>query len=411
MTDSGVPYPFLVLTVGGIVLLTMFIKSCLARIRVPALVGFLLLGIGVRAADMQWQLLASGTGEILGFLSKIGLITLLFRVGLESNLAGLLKQLKTASMVWVGDVGLTFLIGFAAAVYLIGLPWIPGMIVGTALTATSVGISVAVWDEADALQSPNGELLLDVAEMDDISAIVLMAVLFAILPQLQGNAAGHGGLGAVIGTTAAVFLAKLVGFGLFCVLFSLYAERPITAYFRNLDPPPDFMLVVVSVGFVIAALADLSGFSMAIGAFFAGIVFSRDPAAVKQEGSFIPLYEFFSPFFFIGIGIGVDPSTLGEALGLGAVLVGVALAAKLLADGLPTWLLRGGPSALLIGASMVPRAEIAMVIMERGAALGEWAVPPPVFSAMVLVSIVTCIASPLTVRSLLQRWPQQGEGR
>jgi len=409
MIEHSLDYPAVILTVGLIVVLTMFTKSCLERIGLPALVGFLLVGIAIRAAGSHWQLLAPGTGEILGFLSKVGLITLLFRVGLESDLTGLLRQLRSASLVWLGDVALTILIGFSAAAYLLGLHWITALIVGTALTATSVGISVAIWDDANALQSPNGELLLDVAELDDVSAIVLMAVLFAVLPQLKAGPAEGGDLPAVIAGTAAVFLAKLAGFGFFCLLFSKFAEQPITSYFRNLDPPPDFILVVISIGFVIAALADLAGFSTAIGAFFAGIVFSRDPMAVKREGSFIPLHEFFSPFFFIGIGLGVDPSTLGSAVELGIVLVGVALATKMIADGLPVWLLRGGESAVLIGVSMMPRAEIAMVIMGRGTSLGDWAVPAEVFSAMVLVSIATCIISPITVRGLLKKWPQEGE--
>lgn len=408
MTEHDVAYASVVLAVGGIVILTLLIKSGLTRVGVPALVGFLVLGIGLRAADDHWAMLAGGTGEVIGFLAKVGLITLLFRVGLESNLRGLLAQLRTASLVWVSDVVVTFAAAAVAGIHLLGLGLVTGLVVAAALTATSVGISVAVWDDAGALQSDTGELLLDVAELDDISAIVLMGVLFAVLPHLQEGAADVAGLAGVVAGTAGLFLAKLVGFGLLCLLFSVYAERPVTAGFRNLDPPPDFMLVVLAVGFVIAALADRAGFSLAIGAFFAGIVFSRDPEAVKREGSFIPLYEFFSPFFFIGIGLGVDPATLGGALGLGSALVAVALATKIAADGLPVWGLRGASCGLLVGVSMVPRAEIAMVIMERGRSAGEGIVPAEVFSAMVLVSIVSCTAAPVAVRALLAKWPPQG---
>jgi Kef-type K+ transport system membrane component KefB len=169
--------------------------------------------------------------------------------------------------------------------------------------------------------------------------------------------------------------------------------------------------VVVGIGFVIAALAAWIGFSLAIGAFFAGLVFSRDEEAVKREGSFMPLYELFSPFFFIGIGMHVDPAALGSALKPGAVLAAVAFAAKIIADGLPVWVMRGLSSALLIGMSMVPRAEIAMVIMQRGLNKGAWAVPPEIFNAMVMVTILTCILAPLIVQLLLNRWPQTEEAR
>lgn len=405
MIELEVPYAWIILAVGGLVILNLFVKACLTRLGVPALVGFLLLGIGLRGVHQHWPVLGDGTGEVIGFLAKIGLITLLFRVGLESNLRGLLAQLRTASLVWVSDVLLTFLASAAVGIWLLGLGRVAGLMVATALTATSVGISVAVWEDAGALQSATGELLLDVAELDDISAIILMGVLFAVLPHLQGD--GGGALAGVIAGSAGLFMIKLIGFGLFCLLFSIYIERRVTGWFRNLDPPPDFMLVVLALGFVIAALADLAGFSMAIGAFFAGIVFSRDPEAVKREGAFIPLYEFFSPFFFIGIGLGVDPATLGGALGLGAALVAVALVTKIAADGLPVWWLRGGTCGLLIGVSMVPRAEIAMVIMERGMSAG--AVPAEVYSAMVLVSIVSCTAAPVAVRFLLDRWHPKEE--
>lgn len=120
----------------------------------------------------------------------------------------------------------------------------------------------------------------------------------------------------------------------------------------------------------------------------------------------MPLYELFSPFFFIGIGLHVDPQAIGSALTPAAVLIVIAFAAKIMADGLPVWMLRGLPSAVLIGFSMVPRAEIAMVIMQHGLNEGAWAVPPKIFNAMVLVSIMTCALAPMIVQVLLNRWPQ-----
>jgi Kef-type K+ transport system membrane component KefB len=400
-------YPFVILIIGGIIVLTMVVKSGLDRTSVPALVGYLLLGFLIRLVDVHWDFMSRGCSEILGFLAKLGLVTLLFRVGLESNLRGLLRQLRRASTVWIGDVLISGLVGFLAAFYVVNLPWITSLIVATAFTATSVGISVAVWEEAGALQSINGELLIDVAEMDDISAVVFMAMLFSVLPTLQGS--GGAELFPGVPKTIAVFLLKLIAFGGFCFLFSRFAEKPVTAYFRSLETPPDPMLVVVAIGFMIASLAALLGFSLAIGAFFAGLVFSRDQKAVKMEASFLPIYELFSPFFFIGIGLDMDPGSMGGALGIGAVLVLAAVIGKMVADGIPVWRMAGVTSGILIGTSMIPRAEIAMVIMQRGLNLGDWAVPGRVFGAMVLVSAVTCLLSPLAVHSLLSRWPQREE--
>lgn len=407
MTEHTLNYPLLIMILGGIIILTMLVRAGLTRLNIPALVGFLVLGFLMKLADMRWGILTPGSSDIFGFLAKLGLISLLFRVGLESNLAGLLNQLKRASLIWSSDVLVSGLIGFITAFYLLHLAWITSLIVAAAFTATSVGISVAIWDDAGALNSKNGEMLIDVAELDDISAVVLMALLFSLLPVLTDKTGGP--LMPVVARTLGVFLAKLIGFGVCCYLFSRYAEKPITARFKNMNPPSSYMLVVLAIGFIIAAAADMLGFSMAIGAFFAGLVFSRDPEAVKRETSFMPLYELFSPFFFIGIGMSMDPESLHGAAGLGAILLLAAMISKMLADGLPAWMMGTFSSGALIGISMIPRAEIAMVIMHRGLYLKNQAVSAEVFGAMVMVSLGTCLIAPLCVKPLLQKWPQPEE--
>jgi Kef-type K+ transport system membrane component KefB len=100
---------------------------------------------------------------------------------------------------------------------------------------------------------------------------------------------------------------------------------------------------------------------------------------------------------------------MGTAFGMGAILLVAAILRKVIADGVPVSLLAGANSGILIGASMVPRAEIAMLIMQRGLRLGEWAVPNKVYAAMVVVSAATCTLSPLVVRSLLKNRSWKGE--
>jgi Kef-type K+ transport system membrane component KefB len=404
VVEYRLDYPLVILITGGIIILTMQVKSWLKRTGVPPLVGYLILGFMVRLIDDGWGFMGPGCRGILGFLAKLGLITLLFRVGLESNLRRLLSQLQRASMVWICDVILSGLAGFLAAYYLLNTAWITSLIVAVAFTATSVGISVAVWEEAGALNSKNGALLIDVAEMDDISAVVLMAMLFSVLPALKGG--GGENLLIAVPKTVLLFLLKLGIFGAFCFLFSRYAEKAVTGYFKRIETSPDPMIVLVAIGFLIAAAAALLDFSLAIGAFFAGLLFSRDPEAVKMEASFLPLYDLFGPFFFIGIGLDMDPVSLKAALAIGGLLSFAAIAGKIIADGFPVWQMAGPGSGVLIGVSMVPRAEISMVIMQRGLNLGEWAVPPGIFGAMVVVTAVTSIFSPLVTHGLLKRWPQ-----
>jgi len=395
-----------VLVLGALTVVAMLLKAGMGRIGLPALVGFLSLGLTLRLADDTWGLFSGTDTIILSFVGQAGLVALLFRVGLESNLEGLLQQLRKASTIWVADVVVSGAVGYATAFYLLQLNMITSLTVATAFTATSVGISVAVWQEMNALRSRNGELLIDIAELDDISAVVLMALLFAVLPELQAGGTSSGFPVAVIAGQAGLFLVKLIGFGAFCFVFSRWIEKPLTHFFQKLETAPDPMLTVAGIGFMIAALAEKAGFSMAIGAFFAGLIFSRDPATVKMEASFMPIHDFFSPFFFIGIGLKMDPAAMDAALGLGAALAAAAIVGKFLADGLPLYVMEGRQAALLIGASMIPRAEITMVIMHRGHALYGDVVPARVYNAMIMVSAATCLLAPFFVRSMLKRWPQ-----
>jgi Kef-type K+ transport system membrane component KefB len=397
----------LILVLGGIILLTILVGAGLKRIGVPSLIGFMILGFLLRVADSHWTFLSEEAIGIFDFLATVGIIFLLFRVGLESNLPGLKRQLKPASVIWLGNILFSGILGYVMSYFVLGLDLIPSLFVAIALTATSVAISVAVWQEAKAINSPTGELLVDVAEMDDISAMVLMALLFTTAPMLR-----EGLDSTVIGVlfeTLGWLSFKLVGFGVFCALFSRYLEHPITHLFRRIGETPAKLLMIAGFGLIIAALAEFLGLSVAIGAFFAGLIFSRDPETVKLDTPFGTLYGFFTPFFFIGIGLNIDPGTLTTGLGIGGALLVVAIIGKLVGTGGPATLTTAWPGSLLLSISMVPRAEIALVIMQRGLNLGEWAVPGDVFSGMVVVVAVTAVISPMILRVLLKRWPQASE--
>jgi Kef-type K+ transport system membrane component KefB len=233
----------------------------------------------------------------------------------------------------------------------------------------------------------------------------LMAVLFAVVPVLQKD----GSVSAVlpeIAQSAGWFLLKLIGFGAGCFFFSRYVEKRLTTLFRKTSHPETTMLLVAGTGIVIAAVAGWLGFSLAIGALFAGLLFSRDPDAVKLDTSFESIYELFTPFFFVSIGIQMDPASLQQGALIGSVLLVPAVLFKILGAGVPALLNTGRAGALLIGLSMVPRAEIAMIIMQRGRQLGDWAVSSSLFSGIVLICAVTAIGTPWVLSGLLERFTQ-----
>jgi Kef-type K+ transport system membrane component KefB len=396
--------PQAVLLIGSTIVLALFIKAALERLRIPALVGYMGLGFALRLAAMRWNVLTPEIEGIYEFLANIGVICLLFEVGLKSRIDGLLQQLRSASVIWIVNVLLSGFLGYIVASSLLGQGLITSLFVSVALTATSVGVPVALWREAGALNTSSGELMLDVAELDDLSGVVLMAVLFSVVAALKGTGGQPADLH--VGKIVGIFLVEFIVFALFCFLFSQFAERHITNIFREREDASGFLLVFIGLGFIIAAIAGLLGFSVAIGAFFAGLVFSRDPGAIRIQASFTSFYEFFTPFFFIGIGLHIDPNALTTVTGLGVILLVAAIMGKLIGTIAPAYFSLGWSSSLLVGVSMVPRAEIAMVIIERGRSLGDWAVSSQAYAAMVLVVIGTCIFASLFLRPMLLKWPQ-----
>ncbi len=194
-------------------------------------------------------------------------------------------------------------------------------------------MAVPSWQEARALRTAKGQLLVDVGELDDLSGVAIMALLLAMVP-VMGNVGSMPWL--VLGRVGGLFLLKLTVFAAFCWVFAQYLEGFITRWASRQEPAPGRMLTVLGLGLLIAANAGWLGFSLAIGALFAGLTFSRNPVAVRTEANFLDLYELFVPFFFIGIGLQLELGALWQGLGL--MLLAVTVPAKLLGAGIPAWL-------------------------------------------------------------------------
>ncbi len=396
------------LTVGALVVLAVAVKACLRRLGVPALVGFLVLGFLVRVLAGQTGVPGAGGREVLHFLGKLGVIALLFRVGLESDLAGLLRQLRSASVIWLGSVGLAGALGFWAARELLELATVPSLVIGVAMTATSVGIPTLVWREHAALRTAGGERFLDVAELDDISGVIFLALLFAVLPAVGGAGLVGGGpraVAAFLVRQAGLFALKLAALVAGAWAFSRWLEAPLSRLVRRLVPAPDPMLVILGLGVMLAAVAGQLGFSVAIGAFLAGLVFSRDEQAAQVQRSFRPLYELLTPFFFVSVGLMLAPAALPTAAGGGAVLLTAAVVGKVVGTGLPALAFGSARDAAILGVSMVPRAEITMLVVQKAHAAGDAVLGQTAYAGMVVVCAATCILGPLALRWLLARRP------
>lgn len=390
----------ILLTLGALLVLGPFLKSLMLRIRVPALICYILLGFLISLLDAQWAFITPGFESTFSILAQVGVVALLFRVGLKSHTDKLLEKLPSASLIWVGDVLTNLVAGYVVSRYALNLSLETSLVIATAFSATSVAVSVSVWSELGKLRSDTGHMLVDVAELDDLSGVLLLAVLLAIIPALQS---GNDGLFSMVGTTSLMVLLKLGIFITGCFLFAHYMEARFTRFSRKVERSiTDLTITILGAGLAIAVIAGYLGFSLAIGALFAGLAFSRDPQAVQTDGRFAYFYEFFTPFFFIHIGMQVDPGAVYSAFGLGMVLFMVAALAKFVGVAGVAGLLMNKKDAMLLGVSMIPRAEIALVVIYQCSKVGEDIISAEVFAAMVVVSLASSIFAPLLLRSLLR---------
>ncbi|GAB4146912.1 MAG: cation:proton antiporter [Planctomycetaceae bacterium] len=397
--NSELTIAIALLITGVLVILTILIRWGLEKSAIPSLAGYLLLGFLLRWFTLSVDLLNENVMSYLEFLGDIGIVVLLFRVGMESDLKGLIGQLQNATPIWVGNVMLSAILGYLASFYLLNYSLTTSLYIAVALTATSVAVPVAVWRGAGALDSSDGKLLLDAAELDDISAIILMSLLFAVVPVLHTDS--NGVLLSTVLSTGGILLGKLVLLGCFCYAFARFLKPRLTKSLKRIAPIPDPLLMLVAIGFIISGLAGMIGFSIALGAFFAGLVFSHDPKVSALDRPLNILHDLFTPFFFIVTGLKIDPQTVLSAIYPGTVLLIAAIAGKFLGTLGPALFRVGWRSSILLGVSMIPRAEIAMIVMRHGQETNHDTVPQEIFSAMVLVTAVTCIVPPLILNPML----------
>lgn len=393
---------FLILLFGALLICSISIKVIFQKMRMPGLIGFILLGWLMRFLDSQLSFLPQNFSKILGFFGDIGIIFILFRIGLESHINKLVQQLKRASFIVLFEVVLTCASIFCLGFYLFSLSLTESFFVAVAMTATSVGICIKLWEERKLQNTQEGNLLVDLSALDDLLSIALMALLYDLAPILHGGK--YQNLITTLLNTLGLFLLKFSIFVFLCYIFAHFFENKMVRFLRKIEEKPDPTITIICISLIVAGLAGALGFSFALGAFFAGLTFSKVPQKIKVETSFLPLEDFFAPFFFISIGYRVLFTSLSHAYLFVAVLLLIAVLTKIIGVFVPAYLSRlTWKASALLGISMVPRAEVTMVVMEQGFNLGRWAVSETIYTSVVLSVLFLAIFIPMFLRPLLHR--------
>ena len=354
------------------------------RLGQPTIIGEILAGLLVGPAVFGLVEL----GEVLEVFAELGVVFILFWVGLETRLHEMREVGSVSAKIGVIGVVLPFAGGFAAGLAL-GESSTTAMFVGAALSATSVGITSAVLAELNALRTQVARTILGAAVIDDILALILVAVAVGI--------AADGGVDA---TAIAFALASSAVFVAFFALggVRLMQSRPELLKAPRFSESP--LLPAVILCLVLAAIAAEIGLASVIGAFLAGLIVAETKEQHPIEEEVEGLYAFFAPFFFVSIGIQIDLDALADPAVLGVLLLLTVVAVATKFAG--AWLASaeiGKRERIAISLGMVPRGEVGIIVAGIGASAAV--LDEELFAAIVGMSILTTLIVPPLLRRVL----------
>src|SRR3989338_669609 len=320
--------------------------------------------------------------QLLHFLGEIGVILLLFQIGLESNIHQLLKAGLTSTLVATIGVAVPVALGFAYSMYAIAdIGFNGAFLIGATLAATSVGITMRVLSEIKKVNSHEGKIILGAAVIDDIIGLVILSVV--------------AGLVSGAGQSIPLVVSKTILFSVIFLIASIWLGIRYLPKMYTITRPLKINRTFVFSSFVVmmffAAVADVIGLATIVGAFAAGLIFERLEEKEHFQAKIQPMAHIFVPIFFVVAGLYLDAKALflPGMLPLVFALTIIAVVGKLVsgfgAIGTKT-------SKLAIGIGMIPRGEVGLIFSAFG--LAASLITKDIYSALVLVIMITTIVTP-----------------
>lgn len=359
------------------------------RLRMPGVVGEIVAGALLGPSLLNWV----HPGEVLDALAEIGVVFLLFSVGLETRLADLKRVGVAAFLVGVLGVVIPFA-GASAWAHLEGFAWNKSMFIAAAFVATSAGITARVLQEMRALQRREAHVILGAAVIDDILAMLLLGIVVSMQQK-----------GATDPTHLIIVMAEAIGFVLAVGWFGTRVARRRSSWLERPRMTMSELSIVLALCLGLAWLSTRFGLAAIIGAFLAGLIASETDKREQLEHQMKPLLTLLTPFFFVMTGVKLDVTVFLHAdalvmLGLATV---IAVITKLLGAYLGSLSL-GHRSALAVGIGMVPRGEVGVVVASLGLAAGVFS--PEVYAVIVAMSLLTSVLTPPLLGWQLRRAQQ-----
>ncbi len=371
----------------GLVLVWLAAKlagEAMERVGQTAVLGELLAGvlIGPGVLGLVHE------SDVLHALAELGVLVLLFEVGLESDVDELLEAGLQATLVALVGVALPFAAGYAVMQWL-GHPPLVAVFVGATFTATSVGITARVLADMGRLQDPAANVVLGAAVVDDVLGLIILAVV-----------TGAAQTGSVSTASVALLTGKAVVFLVVAIVLGLRLAPLLVGWIGRLRARGTLIVYSLVFALTLSAAADLIGLATIIGAFAAGLVLAKTARKAHIEERVRPVADLFVPVFFVTVGMKVEPARLDPfgadaQLGLALVLTGLAVATKL-AAGLAVYQpsVRRWP----VGVGMVPRGEVGLIFAGAGLAVGV--IAADLYSVLVAAVMLTTFVAPPWLKAL-----------
>lgn len=328
--------------------------------------------------------------EVISVLAELGVIILLFEIGLESNLKDLMEVGIQAFVVAVVGVAVPFGAGTAGLMIIFGIAPVPAIFAGAALTATSIGITSRVLSEIGRLNSKEGQIILGAAVIDDILGIIVLAVVASLAKD-----------GAVDVGNVIYLIASATGFIIGAVILGNVFNKSFVAIADVLKTRGGVVIPAFIFAFIMSYLADIINLEAILGAFAAGLVLEETEKRKELQKQVIPIADILVPIFFVAVGAKTDLGVLNpaiptnrEGLVMATFLITIAIIGKVI-TGLAVFG-QPGINRLAIGVGMIPRGEVGLVFAGVGAASGV--LSKPLGAAIIMMVIITTFLAPPLLR-------------
>ncbi len=356
------------------------------RLKQPPVIGELIIGMIIGAHALG---LLAAESPVQEAVSTIGVVVLLFAVGLETKVSELARVGRTATLVGISGIVLPFALGYLYFI-LINYNQIESLFIGTALVATSVGITARVLADMGLLQKNYSMVILGAAVVDDILAMMILAIV--------------GGLARDTLSILSLILVIIealafVGFLVFIMPDLVKKHASILGYLHISYAP---FIVALTICLGLSALAGYIGLAAIIGSFLAGMVFAETADRFELQEKTKPLTEFLVPFFFVVMGNRLEIESFFNLniLKVSLIVTLLAILGKIIGCSLSSYKM-GFISSLAIGIGMIPRGEVGLIVAALGLKLSV--IDKNIYSIVIIMVVLTTLIAPALLKMILSK--------